>query len=111
MELKKNILEQWWNSVIGFRAEVFGISTLHASKDRTTERDGQLRVVDTENLRQILSQGELSKDQLIQKLQTHIQNGASLRTSLFQGNYHWVLYCTPLLFLLVCMLQDINQLV
>ncbi|XP_070966061.1 DNA polymerase subunit gamma-2 [Oncorhynchus clarkii lewisi] len=85
MELKNNILEQWWNSVIGFRAEVFGISTLHASKNRTTERDGQLRVVDTDNLRQILSQRELSKDQLIQKLQTHIQNGASLRTSLFQG--------------------------
>uniref|UniRef100_A0A4W5RRM5 DNA polymerase gamma 2, accessory subunit n=1 Tax=Hucho hucho TaxID=62062 RepID=A0A4W5RRM5_9TELE len=85
MELRKNILEQWWNSVIGFRAEVFGISTLHTSKDRTTERDGQLRVVDTENLRQILSQRELSKDQLIQKLQIHIQNGASVRTSLFQG--------------------------
>ncbi|CAB1344899.1 unnamed protein product [Coregonus sp. 'balchen'] len=76
MELRKNILEQWWNSVIGSRAEVFGISTLHTSKDRTTERDGQLRVVDTENLRQILSQRELSKDQLIQKLQTLIQNGA-----------------------------------
>lgn len=88
MELKKNILEQWWNSVIGFRAEVFGISTLHTSKGRTTERDGQLRVVDTKNLRQILSQRELSKDQLIQELQTHIQNGASVRTSLFQGNYH-----------------------
>ncbi|KAL1006055.1 hypothetical protein UPYG_G00067280 [Umbra pygmaea] len=83
MELRKNILEQWWNSVIGSRAEVFGISTLHTTMG--TERNGRWKIVDAENLSQLLTQKELSKDQLLQKLQTLLQNGTSVRTSLLQG--------------------------
>lgn len=85
MEFRKNILEQWWNSVIASRPQVFGISTLHTGKDRSTGSDGQLRVVDSETLCQILNQRQLSKDQLVQKIQALLQTWGSVRTSLFHG--------------------------
>uniref|UniRef100_A0A6Q2YZR4 Anticodon-binding domain-containing protein n=1 Tax=Esox lucius TaxID=8010 RepID=A0A6Q2YZR4_ESOLU len=85
LELRKNILEQWWKSVIGSRAEVFGISTLHTSKGSNTNIDGHWRVVDAGNMSQLLTQKDLSKDQLIQKLQTLFEKGSSVRTSLLQG--------------------------
>lgn len=80
MELRKNILEQWWNSVVSSRAQVFGISTLH------TSREGPFKVVDSQAIQEVLNQRELSKDQLVQQLNMRFQSHYSARTSLLQGN-------------------------
>lgn len=86
MELRRNLLEQWWHSVSRSTAQVFGISTLSSSKDTAaTDGRGHLRVVDSEHLKQILEQRELSKEQLIQKVQTLLQRSTPVRTNFLQG--------------------------
>ncbi|KAK5865880.1 hypothetical protein PBY51_020115 [Eleginops maclovinus] len=82
MELRRNLLQQWWLSVTGPTQQVFGINTLSSSKDTAT--DG-LRFVESEHLKPILEQQELSKEQLVQKIQTLIQRSPSLRTGFLQG--------------------------
>ncbi|XP_054459865.1 DNA polymerase subunit gamma-2, mitochondrial [Anoplopoma fimbria] len=85
MELRRNLLEQWWHSVTQSTDQVFGINTLSSSKD--TETDGQrpLRMVESDHLKHILEQQEVSREQLIQKVQALIQRSPSLRTSFLQG--------------------------
>ncbi|XP_033478929.1 DNA polymerase subunit gamma-2 [Epinephelus lanceolatus] len=87
MELRRSLLEQWWHSVTRSTAQVFGINTLSSSISRDTATDGrgQLRVVESEHLKHILEQQELSREQLIQKVQTLIQGSPSLRTNFLQG--------------------------
>ncbi|KAF3852320.1 hypothetical protein F7725_005675 [Dissostichus mawsoni] len=58
------------------------INTLSSSKGTAT--DG-LRIVESEQLKHILEQKELSKQQLLQKIQTLIQRSPSLRTGFLQG--------------------------
>lgn len=85
MELRRNLLEQWWHSVTSSRAQVFGINTLSSSKIGETDGQGQLRIVDSEYLKQILEQQKLSKEQLIQKVQMYLQRSPFVRTNLLQG--------------------------
>ncbi|XP_044042360.1 DNA polymerase subunit gamma-2, mitochondrial isoform X2 [Siniperca chuatsi] len=85
MELRRNLLEQWWHSVTRSTAQVFGINTLSSSRDTAAHGRGQLRIVESENLKQILEQQELSKEQLIQKVQTLLQRSPSVRGNFLQG--------------------------
>ncbi|CAJ1053646.1 DNA polymerase subunit gamma-2%2C mitochondrial [Xyrichtys novacula] len=87
MELKKNLLEQWWHSVTGSLAQVFGINTLSSSSsmDTETDRSGQLKLVDSEHLRRILKKKHLSKELLIQEIQMVLQGSPSVRTNILQG--------------------------
>nr|XP_020466655.1 DNA polymerase subunit gamma-2, mitochondrial [Monopterus albus] len=85
MELRRNLLEQWWHCVTKSRAQVFGINTLSSSKDREARGRRQLRIVESEHLKQILEQQELNKEQLIQQIQTLLQSSPPVRTSLLQG--------------------------
>ncbi|XP_010768433.1 DNA polymerase subunit gamma-2, mitochondrial isoform X1 [Notothenia coriiceps] len=82
MELRRNLLQQWWLSVTGSTQQVFGINTLSSSKGTAT--DG-LSIVESEQLKHILQQKELSNHQLLQKIQTLIQRSPSLRTGFLQG--------------------------
>ncbi|XP_029018079.1 DNA polymerase subunit gamma-2, mitochondrial isoform X2 [Betta splendens] len=84
MELRRNLLEQWWHSVTNSRTQVFGINTLSSSNG---ERDGlgQLRIVESEYLKQILEQPELRKEQLIQKVQMYLQRSPVVRNNLLHG--------------------------
>lgn len=83
MELRRNLLEQWWHSVTGSRAPVFGINSRSSSDDG--EPGGQLRVVEFEHLKQILEQKDLSKEQLTKQVQMLLQRSTSVRTNLLQG--------------------------
>lgn len=85
MELRRNLLDQWWHSVTSSRAQVFGINTLCSSKNGNTEEQGQLRIVESGYLKEILEQQELSKEQLHQKVQMLLQRSPSLRSNLLQG--------------------------
>lgn len=85
MELKRNLLEQWWHSVTRSSAQVFGINTLNSGKDTAAEGQGHFRIVESENLEQIFQQKQLSKEEVIQKVRELLQNSPSVRASLFQG--------------------------
>ncbi|XP_040891195.1 DNA polymerase subunit gamma-2, mitochondrial [Toxotes jaculatrix] len=85
MELRRNLLDQWWHSVTRSRAQVLGINTLSSSKDRETDGGGQLRMLESENLKQILERPELSKEQILQEVQALLQRSPSVRTNLLQG--------------------------
>ncbi|PWA32734.1 hypothetical protein CCH79_00012521 [Gambusia affinis] len=82
VELRRNLLQQWWHSVTGSRAWVFGVNTVSSNPDRGT---GGARVIESERLQQILEQSELSREQLIQKLNRLLLSSPSVRTSLLQG--------------------------
>ncbi|KAM3624571.1 uncharacterized protein V6R79_025025 [Siganus canaliculatus] len=83
MELRRNLLEQWWHSVTRSTAQVFGIKTLSSSQDMAT--NGQLRMVESESVQEILKQHQLSKEQLIKQIQKLLQKSPSVRTNLLQG--------------------------
>lgn len=82
LELRRNLLEQWWHSVTRSSAQVFGINTLISSENTAT--DG-LRIVESEKFQQILDRKELTKEQLIQKVQELLRRSPTARTNLFQG--------------------------
>ncbi|XP_008290038.1 DNA polymerase subunit gamma-2, mitochondrial [Stegastes partitus] len=86
-ELRRNLLDQWWHSVTGSRAQVFGLNTLSSSssRDRAADGGGQLRMVESEHLKQLLDRQELSKEQLIQEVRMLLQRSPSVRTNLLQG--------------------------
>lgn len=85
LELRRNLLELWWHSVTRSSAQVFGINTLNSSKDTARDGRGQLRIVESEHFKEIFEQRELSKEQLIQKVQELLQRSPSVRTNLLQG--------------------------
>ncbi|XP_041839182.1 DNA polymerase subunit gamma-2, mitochondrial [Melanotaenia boesemani] len=82
MELKRNLLNQWWLSVTGSRSQVFGINTLNSSEERAAHG---LRIVDSEHLQRILEQHDLSKEQLIHEACKLLQSSPYARTNLLQG--------------------------
>ncbi|XP_070683913.1 DNA polymerase subunit gamma-2 [Pempheris klunzingeri] len=85
MELRRNLLEQWWHSVTRSTARVLGINTLSSSKDAAIDGGGKVRVIESEHLKQILQQQELSKEELMQKVQALLQRSPSVRTDFLQG--------------------------
>ncbi|XP_029363498.1 DNA polymerase subunit gamma-2, mitochondrial [Echeneis naucrates] len=90
MELRRNLLGQWWDSVTRSRAQVFGIDTLSnssSSKDGETDVGGKLRIVQPQYLKQILQhlQQDLSKEQIVQELTTILQKSPAVRTNFLQG--------------------------
>ncbi|XP_056136330.1 DNA polymerase subunit gamma-2, mitochondrial [Lampris incognitus] len=84
-ELHRNILDQWWNSVSKSNARVFGIGTLNARRDGADAGNGTLKVVDSRSLNQVLDLQELSKEQLVQRLQKLLKSSASLTTNFLTG--------------------------
>ncbi|XP_053188387.1 DNA polymerase subunit gamma-2, mitochondrial [Scomber japonicus] len=84
-ELRRNMLDQWWHSVSRSGAQVFGISSLSCSEDRAQDGCGQVRITDSEKLKQTLNHKELSKDQLLQRVHMLLQRSPSVRTNFLQG--------------------------
>lgn len=74
VDLKRNMLEQWWSSVVRPRPQVFGISTLHGVGD-----NGAGEVED------LFKQTDLTKEQLGVKVCELLGQRKPLRTSLIQG--------------------------
>ncbi|KAL2087225.1 hypothetical protein ACEWY4_018284 [Coilia grayii] len=80
-ELKKNILEQWWNSVTRSKTQVFGINSLH----HVPNDKGGLKLVDVSAIGQFISNESLSKTQILDRLQQLVHHSSSVRTNLLQG--------------------------
>lgn len=85
MELRRNLLDQWWDSVSRSTAQVFGISTVCSSQHIGTHGKGQQKIIEFESLKQILNQEKLSKDQIIEEIHILLQRSASLRTNFLQA--------------------------
>ncbi|XP_066560338.1 DNA polymerase subunit gamma-2 isoform X2 [Amia ocellicauda] len=82
-ELKKNLLRQWWRSVVASRAEVLGISSPHQCQGRPAS--GSLRLVDGEALSSVLRQKGLSTEGLAREVERTLRESAVLRTTLLPG--------------------------
>ena len=80
-ELRRNLLEQWWRSVTGSRAQVFGVNTLSSGGPGP----GGLRLVEAGALERILGRSDLSREQLVREIRGLIRGSPSLRTDLFTG--------------------------
>ncbi|XP_037546525.1 DNA polymerase subunit gamma-2, mitochondrial [Nematolebias whitei] len=78
VELRSNVLQQWWRAVTGSTAQVWGIQTLSSSQQR--DACGP-RLVEFEHLQQMLMQSDVSREQLVQEL----QRSPSVRRNLLQG--------------------------
>ncbi|XP_076027260.1 DNA polymerase subunit gamma-2 [Genypterus blacodes] len=85
VELRRNLLERWWDSVSRSSAQVFGISSVCSSSlhggahGHTTQK-----IVDVDRLKETLKQAG-SKEQLIQEVHMLLQGSASLRTNFLQA--------------------------
>ncbi|XP_076148975.1 DNA polymerase subunit gamma-2 [Alosa pseudoharengus] len=80
-DLKRNILDQWWNSITRSKAQVFGIDTLqHVPNDA-----GSLKLVDASAFGQIINNKDLTKSQVVDRLQQLLHHSSSVRTNLLQG--------------------------
>ncbi|XP_051962187.1 DNA polymerase subunit gamma-2, mitochondrial [Xyrauchen texanus] len=80
-ELKKNIHEQWWTSVVRSRAEVLGINT--SLYGGTCQEP--VRIVNCGAIQEILNQNSFTKEEATQKIQKLLQDSVPVRTSLLQG--------------------------
>lgn len=85
MELRKNLLDQWWHSVTTSSDKVFGIKTRNCSEDTTIDRTGHFGIVDLDKVTKILGQKEQSRAELIQQVQELLQRSPFMRRSFFQG--------------------------
>nr|XP_057932515.1 DNA polymerase subunit gamma-2, mitochondrial [Doryrhamphus excisus] len=85
LNFSRNVLHQWWSSMTGSRAQVFGINTPTGNADAAMDGWGHLRITEPDDLNKILKQKELSKEQLIHSVHISLQNSALLRTNVFQG--------------------------
>ncbi|KAK7929881.1 hypothetical protein WMY93_006276 [Mugilogobius chulae] len=80
-ELKRNLLQKWWDSVVSSRAHVFGINSPSSSSSGL----GHIKKVETKMLRQIMDSQDLSGEQIIKQVKSLLQTSPSLRTNFFQG--------------------------
>ncbi|XP_072538895.1 DNA polymerase subunit gamma-2 [Salminus brasiliensis] len=76
-ELKRNVLQQWWTSVVESKPQVFAISTLHCYTG-----GGVARVVDGGALDEL---GDQPEGQLKEKLSRLLQHSHAVRSGLLQG--------------------------
>lgn len=95
LELRRNLLDQWWRSVSTSSAQVFGIKTLTCSQDPPTDGAGHLGIVDLDDLTQVLVQKGLSREELIQQLRERLHRSRLMRTSLYQGGVLLVFTVPP----------------
>lgn len=87
-DLKKNILDQWWNQwwITRSKTQVFGIDTLqHVPCD-----SGGLKLVDDSAVGQIMKKKDLTDGQAVDKLLKLLQHSSSVRTNLLQGEYQYI---------------------
>ncbi|XP_024866758.1 DNA polymerase subunit gamma-2, mitochondrial [Kryptolebias marmoratus] len=82
VELRRNLLEQWWHSATGSRTRVWGIKTLRGRREQAACGP---RLVEAEHFHQVLQQSELSREQLVQEVSLLLQRSQTVRRDLLQG--------------------------
>lgn len=88
LELRKNLVAEWWSSVVVFREQVFPVDALHHESGPSLPGDNAFRLVSAETLREILQDKELSKEQLVAFLENLLKTSGKLRENLLHGMLH-----------------------
>ncbi|NP_001081904.1 DNA polymerase subunit gamma-2, mitochondrial precursor [Xenopus laevis] len=79
VELKRNLVAQWWNSVVVYREQVLGIDTLHHLSTPSSAPEKPLLAICTQHLK------ELPRDQLVKWLEDPAGKLEFLRHELLYG--------------------------
>lgn len=91
-ELKRNLISQWWKSVVLSREQVFGVETLHHLVTATGQNESSLKVLDNRMFEEIIKNEELTKKQMVASLQELLHKGGTLRKNLIQGAIEQYVY-------------------
>ncbi|MEE6507123.1 hypothetical protein FKM82_007971 [Ascaphus truei] len=83
-ELKKNLMSQWWNSMV-FRERVLAVETLHQIPKGSSSTGERSVTVSTESLQRILQNDHVTKDQLAALLEGAVRESGILRRDLLYG--------------------------
>ncbi|XP_028674792.2 DNA polymerase subunit gamma-2, mitochondrial [Erpetoichthys calabaricus] len=84
-ELKNNLAELWWRSVVSLREQVFGISTLHQQRPTAAATSTPIGLIDKNALHTSLHDSQLNKKEMAKSIESLLHNQIGLRTSLLQG--------------------------
>ncbi|KAM8774001.1 DNA polymerase subunit gamma-2 isoform 1-T1 [Rhynchonycteris naso] len=95
-ELRKNLAAEWWSSVVVFREQVFPVDTPHHELGPSLPGDSAFRLVSSETLREILQDKELSKEQLVEFLDSLLKTSGKLRENLLHGALEHYVKCLDL---------------
>ncbi|KAG2460818.1 DPOG2 polymerase, partial [Polypterus senegalus] len=84
-ELRNNLAELWWRSVVSLREQVFGINTLHQQRPAAAATSTPIGLIDKNALHTILHDSQLNKEEMAKSIESLLHNQIGLRTSLLQG--------------------------
>ncbi|XP_042198322.1 DNA polymerase subunit gamma-2, mitochondrial isoform X1 [Callorhinchus milii] len=87
MELKKNLITKWWDSMVLSKERVFGIETPQHMIGSLNSEDKTMTLVETEVLRAILRNKNLSMKETIASLEELLKKSAILRSNLLEGAF------------------------
>ncbi|XP_078081900.1 DNA polymerase subunit gamma-2 isoform X2 [Mustelus asterias] len=85
MELQKNLASKWWDSVVLSREQVFGVMTPHKLMGYRCSDNRPLRLMETAALQMLLSNKDLTKEEIVALLKDSLEESPMLRFNLLQG--------------------------
>ncbi|XP_063816870.1 DNA polymerase subunit gamma-2, mitochondrial isoform X3 [Pseudophryne corroboree] len=96
IELKKNLINEWWSMVLLKREQVLAIDTLnHLSGESASSTKPLLRIC-PESWLELLQKRDLTKDQLVALLKEHVGELGALRQDLLYGGLLHYVSCLEL---------------
>ncbi|XP_030064289.1 DNA polymerase subunit gamma-2 isoform X2 [Microcaecilia unicolor] len=96
VELKKNLISQWWNSIVTFREQIFRVDTLHQLPG-VLNSDGRTTVLmHSEVLRDSMLNQKLTKEELLLSLESILKTSVMLRDNLLHGALEQYSQCLDL---------------
>ncbi|CAM5097050.1 unnamed protein product [Natator depressus] len=98
LELRKNLVAQWWASVVVSREQVFAVdSSLHRAPGASLLPTGEaLRLIQVGALREIFQNKELNKEQITAALENMLGTSGVLREDLLHGALEQYINCLEL---------------
>ncbi|XP_067860021.1 DNA polymerase subunit gamma-2 [Heptranchias perlo] len=87
MELKKNLVNKWWDSVVLSREQVFGVETPHKLMGCQNSDDRSVRLIETAALQEPLGNKDLNREEIVASLKDLLKESTVLRPNLLQGAF------------------------
>ncbi|KAM4689925.1 DNA polymerase subunit gamma-2 [Rhinophrynus dorsalis] len=97
VELKRNLVSQWWESMVLCREQVLGIHTLHHMPRRSSPSENPLLSIGAESLKRLLQNRESTGDQLLWRLEASAEDYEILRPELLYGALEQYVSCLDLM--------------
>ncbi|XP_029456615.1 DNA polymerase subunit gamma-2, mitochondrial [Rhinatrema bivittatum] len=96
VELKKNLISQWWNSVVTFREQIFTVDTLHQLPGVAQSGERTAVLVHCEALRERMLNQKLTKEELASSVDSILKTSVTLRDNLLHGAVEQYARCLDL---------------